>query len=487
MICDKHEEFLKNSVYENFRKISSIPRNSFEEKKISDFLYKWAKERELEVYQDHSFNIFIRKPATQGYESAPTVLLQAHMDMVCEKSLDSKHDFSKDPIEFYIDGDIVSTRGKTTLGADNGIGVAYILSILESETISHPRLEALLTTAEEEDMSGAINFDTTQITASYLINLDHANDKEILCGSCGGMGVRLRLPISKNYKDKSLYRCFRISVEGLLGGHSGEDIHRGHGNANILLGRILNHIKSLNIDILDIKGGTFRLAIPREAEAIIAVPLEQVETLQALIQDMKDIINKEYGNNSVNLKLDLEEIEIKDNLCISEGIIDDILLLLYLSPDGIQDMNNKILGIVDSSCNLGELYIEGDELIITYEIRASLDSKIDYIYEKINMIAKTVGAKVESFFPYPGWEVRSDSKLREVAINVYKNMFEEEPNVTAVHAGLECGCLLKGKPDLDAISIGPNAWGFHSPSERVSICSILKIWEYLKKVLLEIK
>lgn len=362
MICDKHEEFLKNSVYENFRKISSIPRNSFEEKKISDFLYKWAKERELEVYQDHSFNIFIRKPATQGYESAPTVLLQAHMDMVCEKSLDSKHDFSKDPIEFYIDGDIVSTRGKTTLGADNGIGVAYILSILESETISHPRLEALLTTAEEEDMSGAINFDTTQITASYLINLDHANDKEILCGSCGGMGVRLRLPISKNYKDKSLYRCFRISVEGLLGGHSGEDIHRGHGNANILLGRILNHIKSLNID-----------------------------------------------------------------------------------------------------------------------------SKIDYIYEKINMIAKTVGAKVESFFPYPGWEVRSDSKLREVAINVYKNMFEEEPNVTAVHAGLECGCLLKGKPDLDAISIGPNAWGFHSPSERVSICSILKIWEYLKKVLLEIK
>lgn len=480
---NKIEEFMESSVYKNFKMISGIPRNSFKEKKISDFLFNWAKKMGLEVYQDDSLNIFIRKSATCNYEKAPSVLLQAHMDMVCDKAPDSNHDFSTDPIKLYIDGDMISTRGGTTLGADNGIGMAYILSILESKDIPHPKLEALFTTAEEEDMSGAINFDSSNITAKYLINLDHANEKEILCGSCGGAGVKLRLPISRFSLDKSLYKCFRLSIEGLLGGHSGEDIHRGNGNANILLGRVLYNLKELDLKLININGGTFRLAIPRESEAIIAVPLNQVGSLKSLINEMEDILINEYGNTSSKLRISLEERNFNDDSYISQDVLKDLLLLLYATPDGIQEMSNKILGIVDTSCNLGELYIDGDNLIIVYEIRGSTNSKVDYIYEKIELIGQIIGANIELFSPYPEWEYKSNSKLRKIAKDVYIDMFQEEPNMTIVHAGLECGCLIKDRSDLDAISIGPNAWGFHSPGEKVSISSTLKVWEYLKKIL----
>lgn len=486
IIIIKTEEFKKSPVYKNFKEISNIPRNSFNEKAISDFLFKWAKELGLEVYQDERLNIFIRKNATWGYEDAPTVLLQAHMDMVCDKSPNSDHDFSVDPIEFYIDGDLISTRGKTTLGADNGIGVAYILSILESEDISHPRLEALLTTVEEEDMSGAINFNSKDVTAEYLINLDHANDKEILIGSCGGMGVKINLQLNKDSIDNS-YKYFRISVDGLLGGHSGEDIHRGNGNANILLGRILNKCKVFGIKLIGIKGGNFRLAIPREAEATIAVPLVNLELLKTIIIELENIILQEYGNNLNNLRVSINEIELDSNSCFSDNDLEKLILILYMSPNGILEMNNKLLWVVESSCNVGEVYIDGDNLIVIYEIRATLDSQVNYTYEKIKLMCELVGANDKSFSIYPGWKYNINSNLKSIATNVYVDMFGEEPNITAVHAGIECGCLIENKKSLDAISIGPNAWGFHSPTERVSISSIIKVWEYLKQVLSEIK
>lgn len=482
-----NSEFLNSSIYRNFKMISDIPRNSFQEKQISDFLLKWAKDRNLEVYQDKNLNIFVRKPATLGYENRAGVLLQAHIDMVCQKSPESNHDFSKDPIEFYIDGDIMSTRGQTTLGADNGLGVAYMLSVLESDSIPHPPLEALFTTAEEEDLSGALNFDGSMITASYLINLDNGKENQVLCGSCGGKGVKMSLPANKTKIDKSLYKGFKVTVEGMRGGHSGGDINKGHGNAIIAIGRILHRLKSFDINLLEVKGGTFRLALPREAEATVAVTLDKIDAIKSLIKQMEADIKNEYGNTSETLNINLQEVELTEDSCYSKQTFNNLLIALHLSPNGIYEMSNKIFGLVDASDNLGELYIKDDEIVFVYEIRSSLNSKLEYIYDKILLLAEIVGAKVEFFAQYPGWDVRTESKLRQVALKVYSEMFNEEPIVNAVHAGLECGCLIGKKSDLDAISIGSNSWGAHSPYEKASVSSFVKVWEYLKRILLDIE
>lgn len=476
-------KFLESQVYKNFRMISDIPRDSYQEKEASDFLLNWAKERDLEVYQDESLNIFIKKPGTKGYEDRPGVMLQAHIDMVCEKTPDSDHDFTKDPIKFVIEGDILSTGGETTLGADNGIGMAYILSVLESNTIDHPPIEALLTTAEEEDLSGALNFDKDRIKSSYLINLDHGTDNEILCGSCGGIGSKIRIPANKENLDKLSYKYFNIFIEGLPGGHSGGDIDKGKGNAIILLGRTLYKLKSQDIRLIDIQGGTFRLAIPREANAAIAVPIDKIDEFNSIMEDMKKTIDKEYGVVSEGLTVGYKEVSIEEDVSLSKENLDELLITLYLSPNGIHEMNNKIEGVVGTSCNLGEVFIEDNEIVIVYEIRSAMVSLQDYLREKMELVAELAGGKAEFFSGYPSWDIKVNSKLRDVAKNVYIDMYKEEPLINAVHAGLECGCLMGDRDDLDAISIGADTWDMHSPSERVSIKSILKTWEYLKNIL----
>lgn len=478
------EELLKNNVFRNFANISAIPRASFEEKQISDYLCKWAVEHKLDVIQDKSNNIFIRKAASSGYENAPAVLLQAHMDMVCVKTADSNHDFTKDPITMVLDGDMLSSGGKTTLGADDGIGMAYALTILEADDLPHPALEVLFTTSEEEDMGGALNFDSSLLKAKYLINLDHAVENELLSGSCGGTGVKLFWQYG-SVDVPADYASFNVSIRGLKGGHSGEDIHRGHGSANVLLGRLITECRdSFPLLLSEIKGGTFRLAIPSYADVTLSLPSSDADRFVQKVKELERIFAREYAATAPDLTVTASRTELRLT-ALSPADFKKIATVIMLSPNGISEMNGGVPGTVESSDNMGEIYLADGQAVFVYEVRASFVSTQEYLVRKISLLADLLGAKYETFSGYPGWAFNPKSPLRETAQRVFRDKFAEDMVVTVLHAGLEVGCFISGKPDLDAISIGPNCWYFHSPSECTSVSSVCKTWEFLCALLAE--
>lgn len=484
----------ENRVIYHFAKLCEIPHPSFKEKRISDYLLGWAVNQGLEASQDEYHNVLIRKPATPGYENAPAVMLQAHIDMVCEKAPEVEHDFDTDPIRIQLDGDLLSTGGRTTLGADDGIGVAYGMAILEAEDTPHPPLEVLFTTAEEEDLSGAQNVDASSFKARMLINIDNAVEHELLAGSCGGIGVELALPAEIQPVPTGCL-AYQLTISGLLGGHSGEDIHRGHGNANILLGRLLYAcVKELPVRIGSLSGGSFRLAIPRDAQAVIYIPVDKKEKFKEIVEKTAAVFRREYEAVSPDFAVTVlgergagtGNAEIRAS---SPEAARRLVQALYLSPNGISEMNNAVPGVVESSDNVGELRLETTEgrFVIVYEIRASFDSTREYLYQKIQVLAELLGGTFRGFADYPSWSFNPHSKLREIASEVYQREFGEEIVTKAVHAGLECGCLMPKMPGLDAISIGPDAWGLHSPQERLSVASTDRVYWFVKKMLEEMK
>lgn len=475
------EELIKNRVFYHFLEICKIPRQTFFEKEISNFIMDWSKNQGLEVYQDEKWNLLIRKPASIGYEDKKPIILQAHIDMVCEKIPEVKHDFKKDSIKVQLDGDILSTGNKTTLGADNGIGVAIAMAILEDKNLKHPSIDVILTTAEEEDMSGALNVDKSWFHTNRLINIDNSVDTELVAGSSGGKGVELKFPL--NYIDRpKAYKGYRISISGLLGGHSGEDINEGRANANILLISLLNSFREkINFFISEIKGGNFRLAIPREAYVTVAVSDDNIDIFKNVFKNFEQEIKKVYEETEKNLLIEIDEVDLAEQVLSKEStekIIDTVLL----SPNGISNMLGS-LGVVESSCNLGEVYIKEGYIYIITEIRATFEYNREYIYSKISLIAKQFGGEVREFSAYPSWTYKANSKLRGIANNVYKRMFGNDIKVLVLHAGLECGCFAPKIDDMDAISIGPNTWDLHSPKERLSVSSTDKIYKYLVNVL----
>lgn len=482
MSCSK-EDLLKERVFFHFHQICRIPHPSGGEKELSDYILNWASEQGLEARQDQVNNVFIRKPASAGYESAPSVMLQAHLDMVCEKNEGSSHDFTKDPISWVIDGDILSTGGSTTLGADDGIGVAYAMAVLEDKNLSHPELEVLFTVSEESDFAGASGFDMSWMKAGLLINLDHACDHEILCGSCGGMDAQICLPIHPAPLPEGFITC-SVVISGLKGGHSGEDIHRGHGNANSLLGRFLAEAqKRFTYGVSSVKGGSYRLAIPREAKAQLSLAAADFEGLEALTKELEETFREELQETSDSLTLTVE----KAPTAKTQVSPDPLITLLLLAPDGICQMNEVLTGLVDTSDNLGELHMDDKEFRMVFEIRSAQDSLKYYIYEKIRRLASLVGAECSTQVEYASWHFRAKSQLRDHAVRVYRELFDSEPSVLTVHAGLEVGCFFEGKPGLDAIALGPDCWNFHSPSEMVSIPSVRKSYHFICKVLESLK
>lgn len=477
------EELLKERVFYHFYQICQIPHPSGGEKALSDFILEWALSLGLEARQDAVNNVFIRKPAAPGYENAPAVMLQAHIDMVCEKNEQSSHDFSKDPISWVIEGDKLSTGGQTTLGADDGIGAAFAMAVLEDKTLAHPELEVLFTVAEESDFTGATGFDVSWMKADYLINLDHACDREILCGSCGGMDAEIRLPV-QHKKLPDGFKTYTVMISGLKGGHSGEDIHRGHGNANSLLGRLMAEAqKRFTYGISAVKGGTYRLAIPREARADLSLAASDHDKLVQLAEELQNVYRGELQETSSALKITVEEVPAAET-CVSP---EKIITLLLLAPDGICQMNEVLTGLVDTSDNLGELHMNGDEFRMVFEIRSAQDSLKYYIYEKIKCLSSLVGAECSTQVEYASWHFRAHSPLRETAVEVYKEKYNMEPSILTVHAGLEVGCFFEAKPSLDAIALGPDCWNFHSPSEMVSIPSVRKTYGFLCSLLEALK
>lgn len=479
------EELEKIRIFHHFFQICKIPHPSYKEKELSDYIKNWGENLNLEVLQDAYYNVLIRKKGTPGKEKNPVVLLQAHMDMVSQKEVGVEHDFEKDPIIPVVEGDLISTGGKTTLGADNGIGVAYMMALLESEDIPHPPLEALFTTVEEADMSGAENVDGSWFKAKYMINLDYASDDSILCGSCGGNGVQIKLPL-KYEKPPNNGSWYLIEITGLPGGHSGEDIHRGHGNAGIFMGRLLKRLKEKSkIHLGDIKAGNFRLAIPRDAKAKVWISKEKESEFLSEIKAFEEIGKKEYPKASETFKMISHKLEDQEEI-IKEEFFTKIIQGIFLAPNGISEMNNEMPKVVESSDNLGEVFIKDRVLYFVFEVRAAYDSTRIFLNQKLEMLAELMGGEMRVFSQYPEWKFDPQSILMKKAQKSYEKQFGIVPEAVVFHAGVESASLIAKVPNLIAIGLGPNAWGFHSPYECVSIKSTKKVFSFIKTFLGEL-
>ena len=468
-------EALNHEVIQLFSQLSRIPRESGNEKAVSDWIKSWAEERGLQVAQDDISDLIICKPASEGYEDHAPVMMQAHIDMVCEKDGHSTHNFATDPIEFAFDGEWIISASGTTLGADNGVGVAAALAVLDDDTLAHPPLEVVFTVQEETTFAGAETVDISDLKATRLINLDHADETELIVGSCGGTGVRLTMPIEREAEVPEGTGAWRIRLTGLRGGHSGEDIHRGRGNAISLLLRVL---EEPGLQTVSITGGTNRLAIPREAEAVV---LANEAELKNSVDHAKATFRKEYGSAAPDLDITYEAADAEPPL--TESTFAKIAAAVRLYPNGIVNMNGMLEGLVESSDNIGIIQTEGDVLTLTSEVRGAYQSTVDDIVRTIEVLAAILGAKTEYFAAYVPWEPVADSKLRELAVNLHNEMFGGEMKLLALHAGLECGFFAEKRPGMDIISIGPNCQYFHSPQERVSVPSIGRFYEFLKELL----
>ena len=472
-------------VFKYFEEISNIPRGSGNEKEMSDYLVSFAKKHGLEVIQDEVLNIVIKKPASKGYENAPGVILQGHMDMVCEKNKDTVHDFTKDPIELKIDGDNIYANG-TTLGGDDGIAVAYCMAILADDTIEHPSLEVLLTTDEETGMTGAENISPEHIDGKILLNIDSEEEGELLVSCAGGIRTRAIMPIT--WEDKcDCQEALEIKIKGLKGGHSGSDITKGRANSNKIMARLLKGISDkYDIRLAYIEGGAKDNAIPRESEAIITAKKEYINNIKNEIVKLEEIFKHEFKIQDPDLTIEVIDHEGTKKTFDKEST-KKVITLLYLYPNGINTMSKAIHGLPESSTNIGVVETDGDKVRIASAVRSSVPSLNDEIVLRSKTLTETLGGELITEAPYPAWEYKEESKIREICKDVYKKMYGEDPKVVAIHAGVECGLFEERIGNLDMISFGPNIYDAHTPQEHMSIKSVKNVWEYLVNVLKEIK
>ncbi|EJO5346766.1 aminoacyl-histidine dipeptidase [Clostridium botulinum] len=480
-------EVLKNlepkSVFHFFEQLTKIPHGSRNEKEISEFLVDFAKERNLQFYQDKALNVIIKKPGTNGYENAPTVIIQGHMDMVCEKLKDVDHDFEKDPLKLTIEDDYVYATG-TTLGGDDGIAIAYGLAILDSNDIDHPPIEFVATSNEEDGMDGAFALDTKNLKGKMLINIDGEEDGVFIVSCAGGIAATTKIKIDLEKCEKE---AIKIKVQGLNGGHSGMEIVKQRGNANKLMGRVLYTLsKNIDFNIAHIEGGTKDNAIPRECSALITLDKNKIEEVKEILSKVQQDLKTEYRVQDPSVTIKVENANKVDKH-LSKNNTQSIVRFLTSVPDGVQSMSEDIKGLVESSLNTAIINTKEDQVEIISSIRSSVYSRIFEIVDKIEALAKAVGAIFESDSEYPGWEYDKDSKIRDISVLAYKNLFNEEPTITAIHAGLECGLFKKTMKDTDMISFGPDIIDVHTANEHLKISSVEKYWRLLKEILKNIK
>ena len=483
----KIEDLKPQLVFKYFSEICKIPRGSGNEKQISNYLTREGKKLGLEVVQDEHYNVLIKKKATPGYENAPTVIIQGHMDMVCEKNKGTDHDFKKDPIKLRVEGNYLYATD-TTLGADNGIAVAMGLALLASDNIVHPPLEVVFTADEEESMNGAMNLKGDLFKGSYIINLDSEVEGTITV-SCAG-GVTALVTIEKEFKDVNSKVAFNIDVKGLLGGHSGMEINKQRANSNILMGRILNHLlnhANINLDLVQISGGAKNNAIPREADAVILIDEKDEEILKEELNKILNIFKNEFKTSDPKIEILCEKSHKTYNEALKDGIRDKIIATIILMPCGIQTMSMDIENLVESSTNLGVINNNKDNFLFEFATRSSVKSLKDEINNKMSLLCKTLDVKLSLEDDYPEWEYAKDSKLEEICINTYEELTGQKPEISAIHAGLECGLLLDAIKGAQAVSIGPNLYDVHTPNEHLDIKSTNRTWNYLLAILKNIK
>ncbi|WP_066965176.1 aminoacyl-histidine dipeptidase [Microbulbifer sp. Q7] len=471
-------------LWKHFAKLCEIPRPSKHEDKVVAYIVDFANARGLDVKLDQVGNIIIKKPATPGMEDRKTLAMQSHVDMVPQKNADTDHDFLTDSIKPYVDGEWVTAEG-TTLGADNGIGVAAILALLESTDIPHPALEALLTIDEEAGMTGAKNLQPGHFEADLLLNLDTEDEGELYVGCAGGVDVNVALPYTAESFPAG-HKAFKLSVRGLRGGHSGLDIDKGRGNANKIANRIIDtaHSELNALRIASLDGGSLRNAIPRESFSVITVPADDALRLQEIAQQQTAIIKAEFDNEA-KLDITLEECEAPASVMDSASQ-HKLILALRACPSGVERMSTALAGIADTSNNLARVVTETEDgasrVRVQCLVRSLSDSARDQHGLNVAAAFELAGAETSLDNAYPGWTPNMQSPLLALMKDVYKKMEGEEPEVKVIHAGLECGLLAKPYPNWDMVSFGPTIRRAHSPEERVHIQSVGNFWNYFLKV-----
>ena len=478
------ENLQPERVFYHFEEIAKIPHGSGNTKQISDYLVAFAKEHNLEHYQDEINNVIIIKEATEGYENADAVIIQGHMDMVCEKESDCDIDFEKDGLDLYVEDGFVKARG-TTLGGDDGIAVAYGLALLEATDIAHPRLELVITVDEETGMDGAYGIDLSMLKGKKMLNIDSDEEGIFLTSCAGGTSVEATIPVKRI---NQIGVVLNVKVDGLFGGHSGAEIHKERGNASILMGRVLNNIANeLPFGIISLAGGLKNNAIPRECNASILVPEEAVGLVETIVAEQSEIFKKELFASDADVQVTSVNVGIQEASILDFASINQVLCYLRLVPNGVQHMSQAIPGLVETSLNLGIMELKEEVFVTDTSIRSSVGSRKEDLRDKLVNIIELVGGEAEVVGDYPAWEYKAESKLREEIAASYKAVYGKEPVFTAIHAGLECGILSEKIEDLDCVSFGPANYDIHTPQERLNIESTERVWNFLVEYLKQAK
>ena len=475
------ENLEPKKVFHYFEEICNIPHPSYKEKKISDYLVNFAKDHGLEYYQDDLYNVIMIAPATEGYEKEEPVILQGHMDMVCEKAPGVEIDFENDGLKLMIDGDYVTADG-TTLGGDDGIAVAYALAILDSPEIAHPRLEVIITVSEEVGMEGATGIDLSMLQGHKVLNLDSEAEGVMTVSCAGGNSSICHIPM--NYETAEGVQL-SVAVKGLKGGHSGVEIDKGRANANLLMGRLLLTLDQagLEYNIEALSGGAKQNAIPRETFATIIAAPEKKDAVIACLQETIAQIKNEYSTTDPDIALEITEQGAVSVPVLTKESKEKTILLINNLPGGIQAMSADIEGLVETSLNMGIVAVDEKELRMEFAVRSSVISARDALTARIRNMVEFVGGRLEVLGIYPAWEYKKDSVMREDAARIFEQMYGKTPKIEAIHAGLECGILAGKIQDLDGISIGPDMIGIHTFEEKLSISSTKRVYEFVLEVL----
>ncbi|HQK98970.1 MAG TPA: aminoacyl-histidine dipeptidase [Bacteroidia bacterium] len=470
-----------NGLWANFNNLNAVPRGSKKEDRVIQFMKDFGNRLGLETFEDEIRNVIIRKPATPGMENKQPIILQSHLDMVHQKNNDVAFDFDSQGIQMMIDGDWVRANG-TTLGADNGIGVATIMAILESKSIAHPAIEALFTIDEETGMTGALGLKGGVLNGRILLNLDTENDSEIDIGCAGGIDVTA----NGTYTEENVAAGsigLTITVKGLNGGHSGMDIHKGLGNANKIMNRILySLVSNYNVNIASVNGGSLRNAIPRESVAVLAVAKTSLDEVKTMISALTKEIAFEFKTTEPSLKIEVADSAVPAVVMNSKRA-QQIVQCIYAAHNGVYRMSADMHDLVETSNNVAKVTIEGGKITIACLTRSSVESSKMDLANQLKCTFELGGCDVSFAGSYPGWTPNVSSPILKVLVDVYEKLHGDKPEVVACHAGLECGILGSNYPGMDMISFGPTILGAHSPDERVSIPSVQKFWDYLMEIL----
>jgi dipeptidase D len=468
-------------MWNAFADLNAVPRPSKKEERVIAFVKVFGEGLGFPTYVDEVGNVIIKKAASKGMENRQTIVLQSHLDMVHQKNSTTNFDFDQEGIKMIIEGDWVKADG-TTLGADNGIGVASIMAILSSNDIQHPAIEALFTIDEETGMTGAMGLKGGLLDATIMLNLDTEDDDELTIGCAGGIDVTATGSYNTETVPSDSFGVI-INLKGLTGGHSGMDIHRGRANANKLMNRVLYGVcGQFGARIESVDGGSLRNAIPRESVAIVAIPSSQKETLFSHLSQQNAILKEEYSTTDPNIDLVFETTSLGGSV-MAKPDQDKLLRAIYACPIGIYRMSPEIEGLVQSSNNLARVVVQNKAYSIQCLTRSSVDTEKMDEAEMIRCVFEQIGAKVEFGGSYPGWAPKPGAEIVKVMNEIYLELFKDEPHVMACHAGLECGILGKNYPEMEMISFGPNIKGAHSPDERVQISSVHKYWSFLLETL----